>query len=66
VRGALWEEAVQGEGMEWRSLDGERTTSGMKEDEGNVRDSQSEVRNVEISSSVAGLTRRKSAFEKDG
>jgi len=31
-----------------------------------VRDSQTEVRKVEISSSLAGLKRRKSAFEKDG
>lgn len=56
-----------GEGTGRSVLDGERTSSGKKkEDEGNVRDSQTEVRNVEISSSVAGLRRRKSAFEKDG
>jgi hypothetical protein len=67
VRGALWEETVLGEGAGRSVLDGERTSSGMKkEDEGNVRDSQTEVRKVEISSWVAGLTRRKSAFEKDG
>lgn len=56
-----------GEGMGWSVLDGERTSSGMKnEHEGNVRDSHTEVMKVEISSSVAGLIRRKSAFEKDG
>ena len=56
-----------GEGTGRSVLDGEMTSSEKKkDDEGNVRDSQTEVRNVEISSSVAGLRRRKSAFEKDG
>jgi hypothetical protein len=36
------------------------------EDEGNVSDSQTELMKVDISSSLAGLSRTKSAFEKDG
>ena len=56
-----------GDVMVWGALEGERTLSGThNEDEGNVRDSQSESRKFEISTSVAGLRRRKSAFEKDG